>query len=178
MAITPLSTSTSYCSAADLLVRYDWRVLGELLADSDSAAPLTQSQVLASTTLAELLLASSGEVEAACLVSERYIPDDLAALTGGALSLLKDLVADLTVGRLYKRRPSRDPALKPPTATQDAREMLDLLREGQRIFGTIQHAQSGQIDATKDVASDVVDRRGVSVLAERMFGRRGWRTWE
>jgi hypothetical protein len=178
---TTNSSATSFCSAASLVARYDWRTVGDLLLDSDDDPPLTRSQVLASTDLAALLLASSGEVEAACQVSNRYTQLDLAAIAASGCAsaeLLADLVADLCMWRLFKRRPLRDSNLKPPTACEDARKTLEDIRRGERIFGLVEHAEAGLTDSPQESAQDVVDRNGISVQAERYLGSRGWRKWQ
>lgn len=138
MAQTPLTGSSAYATNAQLLERYDVRTVADLL--SDAGRRLSAGEVTNSTRLSALLQQVSGEIEAAAVAGRRYLPADLAALTGNAKEFLIGLVCDLVLLRLFSRRPGLYPV---PTQCQRAELMLETLREGQRIFPTEESASAG-----------------------------------
>lgn len=170
------SGSASYAAASALTARVDWRTLAQLLSDTDT--PLaSQAAVEASARLATLMAAASGELEAACMVSNRYVVtstrNDLDDLTGNSAEYRDDLICTLTLERLFRRRPAL--LEKISEDVKRAREALKDLREGQRIFGIVEVAQAGLTDHHEMTNADEDDRMGINVTAERLFGRRGWR---
>lgn len=173
--VTPASGETSYALQADFTVRYDWRSAAQLLSDTETT--LTQAQVEASATLLTLLEEASGEVESATLVSNRYVlndtQNDLDDLTGNSLEHLKGIVCTLAAEKLYRRRP--DLLAKIAPQVEAAREQLDLLRHGERIFGTVEHAAAGLPGHHTETMADEEERRGFALHTERLLGQRGWR---
>jgi hypothetical protein len=113
-----------------MIVRYDERTIKDLL--SDTGEPI--ADLTGNTALTALLEAASGRVEAALLVARIYSTDQLAALTGNSLALLKDIVCDLTMAKLLRRRPEKYGADAIKAASQEAEEYLDRLRKGERLF--------------------------------------------
>lgn len=171
MAKTVTSGSTAYCTAAQMVARYDTRSLGQLLSDSNTVA-LTADEVLASTKLAAFLKEASGQVEAAALFGEKYTAADLAALSGtNGGETLAGLVADLTMWRIWDRRPDKNGPL--PKRCEFAFAMLEQLRAGDRIFGFQQTVEAGRIDHEQTTADEARIRGGPSVILERYFGIRG-----
>lgn len=135
---TPLSSSASYCTAAEFVKRYDLRQIGDLIGDDDTRVDgcniATHPNVLAA------LEDASGEVEMACLVGKRYVPTDLNTLTGMSKRRLQKLVSDLAMWCLMCRR---YPAMEPTTTYSGAVALLQQLREGVRIFGLEETADAG-----------------------------------
>jgi phage gp36-like protein len=164
---TPDSTATSYADGDDMIVRYDVRVLGDLL--SDSGTRVAAASVAAHATLEELLLDASGEVESACCAGGRYGSADLAALSGAGLRFLKRLVCGSAMFALLHRR-------KPDMVRADwdkgIDETLERLRKGERIFSTDEAQAAGQMErlGEDDLTADV--RPGLSDYAGRFFGSR------
>lgn len=173
--VTPASGSTSYASPDDFVIRFDWRSASQLLSDTETA--LTQAQVLASTRLLTLLKEASGEVESATLVSNRYVinasQNDLDDLTGNSEQFLVGLVCTLAAAKLYERRPDLMAGIAP--RVEAAREQLNLLRQGERIFGTVEHAEAGLPDHHQETIQNEEDRKGLNTMVERLWGQRGWR---
>lgn len=164
MSVTPLSTSTPYCSASDFLTRYDYRPIAQLMNDADSAS-VTRNNLLNVPTatdegnrLLEILMECSGEVEAAALLGKRYTPAELMALTGASLAYLKRLVADLAIGRCYERRPMVNPWA---AATQTARQLLNAIGSGEAIFGTQEAADASLLEARQETMQQIDNRKGV-----------------
>ena len=145
MPQTPLSNSGSYLTAADFVKRYDVRTIGELLVDDDNAPRLAPQQVLVSAILAAIMSGASGELESALVAGHRQDPADIAAIAAmPALTpvreYLMDLLSALTLGRLLGRRPDRYPV---PDEVKEARQFIELLRDGERILPTNEAAQAG-----------------------------------
>lgn len=165
---TSRTSSTSYCSASELLKRVDRRTVARLC--SDTTTPVVDAQLEGNANLDAALLGASGEVEAACLVGERYSPTDLALLEGAALAFLQDIVAGLAITRLYRRRPN--PEMKEPAIAAEARAMLQQIRDGERIFGTDEHADAGVMQHDLMTQQDFETRFDRITAAEEYFGRR------
>ena len=138
MAQTPLTGSSAYATNADFLERYDARTVGDLL--SDQGKRLQPSSISGSTRLTALLQQVSGEIEVAAVAGKRYQPEDLTALTGNAQQFLVGMVCDLALWRLLNRRPMIQ---QMPLQCQQAFQLLELLRGGERIFPTDEAADAG-----------------------------------
>lgn len=167
------STATAYASSDDLIKRYDVRTVCELLSDTNT--PVTASSLSSNTSLSALLLGSSGWLESACTVGNRYAITDLAGLAGASLEMLKDLVCGFTMFQLWSRRPARMAQMELPAMAGLAMDMLDKLREGERIFGILEVAQAGNnptpyLMTTSDL---ITGRNPISQQARNFFGDRG-----
>jgi phage gp36-like protein len=130
----------AYATSADLLVRKDAREVGCLVADNDDR--VAESLLSSDAKVTAALSGASGEVNAALLTGGRYTVAQLESLTGDALAYLKDIVCELAMYRLYRRRPdiSRD-ALEYYAQLRET--LLGMLRSGQDVFNL-----DSQIDAT------------------------------
>lgn len=142
--------------------------------DANSNA-VTKAMLLDETTdeggrLLNILQVESGEVEASVLLGGRYSPTDLAALTGASASYLQSLVADLAIGRCYRRRPATNPWAE---QTQTARQLLNAIANGEMIFGTQEAVDAGHLETQADTPQRVTNRQGMVVQMEGYFGTRG-----
>ncbi len=186
---TIASGTSPYCTPAQALERLDVRTCGQLL--SDTGTPLTQSQVLASSTFNDLLMQSSGMVEAyamrggAYTINPLFTPprNDLAAIAAGVLvngvatpsnqsNLLAGIVAGILLMFLWERRPNPKPGEKPPGAAERAMGFLEELGNGVAVFGTVENQAAGVMSDTVEVARDVEVRGGLLINSERFWGRR------
>lgn len=177
MSQTVLSSTSTYCTVAQFLIRVDARTVADLI--SDTGSRLDTSSLTSNTTLAALLKAASGEVEAAALVGERYTPDDLRAIADAATAtnateLLADVVAGLALWKVMRRRP--DPNRPMPELTREALGFLEKLTGGERIFGTVEASRAGRLTSEVETATQVEARQGMVVIMGRYFGRRGDRS--
>lgn len=164
-----LSGTTPYCTSAQFVQRWDTRSVGRLLSDTNTA--LTSTEVLASTLLAELLKEASGEVELGCFRGERYSIDDLVALVGtNAGKKLAGLVADLTMWRLYDRRPDREGTV--PPRCEAALKVLEQLADGELIFGLVNQGRAGVMSHRVLSGTDVRIRNNRIVQQRRYMGVR------
>lgn len=169
MAKTVSTSATTYLSAAEYLKRADLRTVGDLC--SDTGSRIASGALPSDANLAAALLDASGLVEQACLVTSRYLPVDLAALTGAAQGALFRLLSRLTTCLLFERRP--DLEMKQPWLWEWTEEQLQKLRDGERIFGFVESEGAGLPTITTETATEVEARNGISVQVERMWGRRG-----
>lgn len=172
MAKTVTSGSVSYASVADLLIRYDERRIRDLVGDDGRREPT--SSLATSTVLLELLAESSGEVESACLVAEKYTAADLVALTGNGESLLKRLVCDIAFQFLIDRR-GKDGENEKPWRYERALEKLQQLRDGARIFGFQETQNAGHPVEGYRTEAQIQDQALSTYQAQRFFGRRAER---
>ena len=101
----------AYASAADLIARIDTQIVGDLITDDDTDTGLrerpSQATILDSTVLNTALGDASGLIDAALQNKGLYTPDQLAALTGNALSHLKRITCIVAIAMLFDRRPTR-----------------------------------------------------------------------
>lgn len=177
--MTPLTASSSYCSASRLFAFHDWRTAADAVVDSDTTPRPTKASLVDSGSqygaiIAATLLSASGEVEAACLVGKRYQPTDLQSLTGSGLAFLEKLVADLAFWHLCQRR---QPIAANPDNVPGARsavDMLERLRIGERIFAFDEAAAAGLPSVVEPAAANTWQGERQTVRqAQRFFGTRG-----
>jgi phage gp36-like protein len=129
----------AYADPSDMIVRYDEQTVKDLL--SDTGEPIVD--LTTNAKLLALLEAASGRLEAALLVARHYTVVELSALTGNSLALLKDIVCDLTMTKLLRRRPEKFGSDAIKAASQEAEEYLDRLRNGERLFDVPAHIDAG-----------------------------------
>lgn len=171
---TPVSNSTPYVTAAQFLQRFDVRVVEDLVTDGKHRPTITElldSSNLFGAKLYAALQDASGDIEAACLVGGRYVPADLAALTGNQAALLKRLVSTLAMDYLAQRR--CDPTHQVSVQVQQTKNFLDALAGGDRIFGLQEVIDASHAEIEVDLDTDVEARNMTTYIAERFFGRRG-----
>lgn len=150
MAKTPTSGASAYATPADFLARTDAGLLGDFV--RDDGAQDSATQLLADTNLATALVDASGLVEAYCEAGGRYTVDDLQALTGNGLGLLKRIVCGLAIQFLRNRRGAIEPGQYPQY--DFALRMLELLSEGAAIFPFAETAAAGLPDTEVMEPSD------------------------
>lgn len=172
MAQTPLTSAATLCPAAEALKRIDKRTVADLCSDTgtavDAASVATNENFLAA------LLDATGEVEASAMKGGRYMPVDLAALTGAAQARLYRMIARLTMVYLYERRPDKGPL---PELYKVVLEHLEQLRQGEAVFGTEETFAAQTEDHEVESRHDVEARNGTTYIGRRFFGRRTNR-WE
>lgn len=128
----------AFITNAEMLERYDARILGQLLSDDDDA--VSEPSLLTDTYLTQALEDASGEVLSAANRGGRYSEDDLAALTGNHKAYLQRLVADIAFGYLLQRRGK---AVDAYPSVEKAGEALELIEEGERVFGVSKVIEAG-----------------------------------
>ena len=168
MAKTPISATSPYCTPAQFLNFFDARTVGDLVNDVGQRVPA--SQLLTDPVLGQLLQEASGEVEAACLMGDRYTVADLQALNGNSALFLASIVAGLTYFKLIERRPDLD--FEIPPMAQRADKFLRALSMGERIFAFQETADAGIVEDDYNSPALYDQTRGTSFECRRFFGRR------
>lgn len=175
MAQTPVGTAAPYLTAAELWAFVAPEVVGDSLrADADGPRPsrralqdITRGPGLA---LYDLLLAASGEVNAAALAGKRYQVADLLALTGAdrrhLLRVTAGLAAFLAASRL--KPGTADPKLIP--GVQFAWDELKRLRDGEHVFGFLETQEAG-LPRVSDPDLNQTSGPAATTAAGRFFGR-------
>lgn len=133
-------TYTAYATVDDLLTRYDWRDIAEIVSDDNSR--LTQGALQTDTKVIAALTDASGEVEAALLVSGNYTTDQLAGLTGNSLGKLIALVCQIALANLMSRR-SGGNVERYEQIMKIAGDSLQRLRMGENILNIPGKADAG-----------------------------------
>jgi len=133
----------AYASGSDMVARFDYRTLGDLL--TDTGVRLSKSEVVASSVLATLLDDAAGEIESALRVGQRYSVADLTGLTGNSLALLKRINCAIAMKLCWERRAylNSNQETSRDEDSEKARRMLDRLRKGEAIFNLDAVADAG-----------------------------------
>jgi len=152
-----------HATAADLIVRFDQNTIGDLL--SDTGTPVAVAQFATNPKLVALLLASSGRLEAACLISKMYSVADLDGLTGNSLALKKSIVCDDVMSRLMGRRPEKFGRDYVKAIRDEVELYITMLRKGERIFDveTVEAAGLPTVDGPS-----TVDYTNMNLLPDRV----------
>ena len=95
MSLTPATSATSYCPAAEFLKRVDQRTIQQLCGDAGVDVPLNLLQ--SNANLLAALLTASGMVESAIFAGKRYQVADLQALSGTPAGVLLGSVMGGTI---------------------------------------------------------------------------------
>jgi hypothetical protein len=168
--MTPNSSSASYLTSSDFLLRKDVFTAGDLVRDDGSQA--TSAELATDLTLGALLKQASGMVEAACVAGNRYLPTDLQALVsagGNGAEYLKGIIADIAAHLLTARRwRFSGDTLKP---YEQALEILKALRNGDSVFPFVEAEAAGVADSQFYTQADI-DRLNLISRDTRVFGIR------
>ena len=170
MSVTLNSATSSYLSVANLLIRVDARWIADLVSDTGSRVAV--DSLATNATLLGIIKGACGELESVCAVGRRY---DKAALTTIAASgtmaaeLMLDILSDLTVRRLWRRRPDKG---NPPGEYQRVEEHLQKLRDGERIFSTSEHQEAGLVQSRVPTPRELNEKHFAYREASRFFGPR------
>ena len=120
---------------------HDETIIADLVSDTGVQEPSIGTNV----KLLSIIAAAEGRVESACTVANIYTPEILAALTGNSLALLQEIVSNLAMVALLKRRPGRYAELLEQAKAYE--EYLDQLRQGERVFGgSVDNREAGLPD--------------------------------
>jgi phage gp36-like protein len=144
----------AYATPSDLIQRYDVRSIGQLVSDDDTMQ--SGDELLTDPNVLAALDDASGRIDAACLIGQRYLPTDLANLTGNSAFYLARLACQLAFTYLRRRR-SIDGEELPEY--EEAKEDLERLRTGVLIFGDVQ--------AVVDAGNPVVDPLNAVIQARQ-----------
>ena len=153
----------AYATSADLIKLADSRTIGRLVSDDGSV--VSESDLASNAKITEVLLVASGEVDAALLTGDRYSAANLSGLTGNAASLLKAIVCDVAMQRLFMRRPGLDAEMA-NRYHEVARSHLDRLRKGEDVFDL--ESQQAKRHPTID-GPTATDYETLNLMPERCY---------
>ena len=156
MPKTIASTTEPYCTADDMFLYHDPQQIADLLRDGDDPRPTTGEMSDSTNKYGAMLLrfmrVASGRVESACMVAKMYTVEDLQELydpvdsanaATASREILIKLVADLCFWMLSQRRqPNAGDPRNVPGAVE-ANELLNQLRDGERIFSFTETQEAG-----------------------------------
>lgn len=145
---------------ADLVNYYDETVIADLA--SDTGTPV--ENLTADAKVLAALSAASGKVNSAATVAERYTVEQLAALTGDDLELLKQITCTLAMARLLTRRPGSRYVETYKESIQEAEDFLERLRRGERVFAVADVREAGQLAVD---GPTVVEYERLNLLPDR-----------
>lgn len=157
-----------YATGQQLTDRYDIDWIGEMA--SDERTTLATADVPTHNAVLAALQGASGQVNSALIVGQKYTPEQLEGLTGIDAEYLADLVCNLAIIRLTRRRPEATPDnslisdLREETAAQ-----LDMLRKGQNVFNLEDNVEATLLDIDGPTAVDLIQRNGLGVRMRRYF---------
>jgi phage gp36-like protein len=137
----------AYASSSDLTARYDSRIIRDLA--SDTGTPVSEGALATDTRVSAALDDASGRIDSALTVARIYSTDDLDALTGNSLALLKRITCELAMAFLISRRQEKMLDGSTAEVEQKGEDYLDRLRKGERLFG--------EAEAAKDAGLPSVD---------------------
>ena len=120
---------TVYCSPAEMLSRYDVRLVGDLVQDAGVQDP----NPVTNPNLAAMLEDASAAIDAAVYVGDRYTPDQMASLSDQAAAFCRRLCTDLALIYL-KRRRGRYDAEKDKALQEEVDKRMQGLRDGANLL--------------------------------------------
>lgn len=158
-----MSVTVAY---TDLIARCDERVLQDLVSDTNTPV----EDISADTRILSALASGGGRVEAACRVASIYTIDQLEQLevagNENALALYKDIVCQLAIVKLIRRRPEKYASEDITALKEEAEEYLDRLRKGERLFSIEDDPHPGAGLPTIDGPTAITYRR-LNMLPDR-----------
>ncbi len=131
----------AFATPADLLARYDYRTVGELVVDDDTQP--TYASLLTNPTIEAILSDASGQIETAVMVGNRYTIEELDSLTDNSQAKLVRMTCDLAFYLISQRRPTGDQEFP---LYEEAMELLGMLRKGEAVFNVFENKQAGNTE--------------------------------
>lgn len=157
-----------YCTPAQLLERYDARVIGDCVSDDATGVRVDPTDLLTNPIVLSHLEQASGEIEVSLMQGGRYEVADLSGLTGGSLAFLVALCADLTFASLWRRRSWTADDDRGRVVAEAARAELERIRKGEHIFGIPKIVEAG-LPATAGPSRVALRRLNMIVDRARPF---------
>lgn len=143
----------AFATPAQLLQRYDYRLIGQLISDTGTAEDA--SAIIADPITTQMLADASGLIVSYALKGGRYSEADLTALTGNGQAFLERLTCDLSLYYFVQRRGL--PVDKYPQVA-DAMDWLVKLSEGDLIFPVQANIDAGVAQSQAITVPTIVDQ--------------------
>lgn len=132
----------AYASAADLVNRYDARIIGDVIGDADQR--VTEANLASNAKVQAALEDATGQIKSAATVANKYTEDSLQTLADAQDPLLVRMTCDLAMGYLLNRRHL---STEPYEAVRRAEDWLALLRLGERVLNLQENKDAGNVNA-------------------------------
>lgn len=177
-----------YADASDLFDYHDWTMVADNLRDGTDARPAkadleNPASAPYGVRLYRILKSASGKVESACLVKKMYTPEDLAELIridedtgeyvgGNSAETLVKLVCDLAFYQSSQRKQPNSGDPKNVPGAVEALELLDRLRDGERIF-SFQETQNAGLPSVVTPEPTALVTPNVVGRTRRVYGNYG-----
>ena len=145
----------SMATAADMIARYDSRILGDLVSSNKVAVP--EDELVDNEVLATALSSATGTVIAAVLKAERYTVEELELLTDDALDYLKDIICQVAIWRLYSRKPYSNDKFR-EDCQKGYHDILSELRKGAIVFDVARAQDAGTPKIDRITRLEVVNQ--------------------
>lgn len=152
---------------ADMLDRYDSRVLCDLV--SDNGVPETTAGLVSNRKMAVAIDTAEGRLLAACRVGKLYTDADIAGLEGVDASLAIDLICAMALVNLMKRRPRPELYQTLNALNQENEAYLAQLRDGQRVFALEKTLEASVPDVRSPTTVDVTNLNLITSRARGYF---------
>lgn len=159
----------------EFLDRFDWRWIAMQITEATSGAALaaTYAQLIdtsstAGARLQTLITDAAEELMSAAAVGARYSEADLRTYGG---NLVKNINAGLAVGPILERRNRAVTDWEKISASYTkAKERVEELRRGERIFFAVPDVPEAGLPASADMTPGPLDCPTISSQAGRYFG--------
>lgn len=148
----------------DLVKRFDYKLIGRLVADDETV--LSKTDVESNAEVATALDDALGRFYAAVQSGARYSVDDLDSLTASSLSYAKRLICNCAILALMARRPGTH-TMERESMLKETEGALGALSNGKDVFTLVDHLESGLLDPEKTTESIRIRR---SLIADRLRG--------
>jgi len=169
---TIITTTQSYITPAEFLLRFDARAIARYCADDENAVP--PADLPTNEVLLWALKSASGMVQASAVRGCRYTPQQLEELINQVpLTLsgetLKDVTAWLAITKLQERRPHGG---EPPNEYHYERAMgfLERLAAGDQVLAFEETVDAGLIDLGETDYEDLQETCATVFRANRLLG--------
>lgn len=162
-------------TAADMLKRYDARMVGDLV--GDSGVRVEGPDLLAHPNLDAALDDAWGEIIAALKRGNRYTQADLDSLTGESKQFLIRVCCKIALRNLHQRRRWSEQDEQREVATSEAQKAIAQLASGERVLDIEDVKQAGvptiHVPTVSSIkrANLVVDRARQGFYPAREFAR-------
>lgn len=123
--------ATVYATGAQMIERYDVRLLGDLVSDDDTR--VASGSVAESARLVACLADASAQMDRALMAANRYTKAQLDAIKADGDASLIRLCCDLTLGLLFAAR-GTGPSDGHRRIIDDANDALDMILAGKHAL--------------------------------------------
>lgn len=164
----------AYATPADMKLRFDARVIGDLV--DDRGQQVAADALDDDDVLAVMLNDASGDIDSALGVGQQYTPADLAALTGNAQSHLVRITCEIALAYVFRRR-GFYPADEHRGMMELAESHLERIRQGQNVFSVPDREEAGLIDTTGPSLVTWGDMHLIRDRTKNYFPARNPATW-